>query len=145
MPKGDFMAWFLVKSDPDEYSLDNLEKDGSTTWDGVHSFAAIGHIKAMKPGDLTLIYHSLKEKSIVGLAEVEDHPFLNTNDPRFSWAVNLKFTLRFKHPVTLATMKAIDDLKDFMLIRQSRLSVMPVDPSTLKWLKQHIPEITKID
>lgn len=138
------MAWYLVKSDPEEYSLNNLEKDTTTTWDGVHSFAAIGHIKAMKPGDMVLVYHSLTEKAIVGLAEVEDHPFLNTNDPRFSWAVQLRFVTRFAKPITLAVMKETPELADFMLIRQSRLSVMPVNIETLNWLRKQLPEIADI-
>lgn len=137
------MAWFLVKSDPEEYSFDDMQKDGATIWDGIHSFAAIGHIKAMKPGDMVFVYHSQTDKTIVGLAEVCDHPFLNTKDPRFSWAVELKFITRFKRPVSLAEMKLAPELKDFMLIRQTRLSVMPVDHVSLGWLRAQIPELAQ--
>jgi predicted RNA-binding protein with PUA-like domain len=138
------VAWFLVKSDPDEYSFNDLEKDGTTVWDGVHSFAAIGHIKAMKPGDLVLVYHSQTSKAIVGLAEVVNHPFLNTKDPRFSWAVELKFERSFTTPMPLHVMKAAPELQDFMLVKQSRLSVMPVPLSTIKWIASRTPELTDL-
>ncbi len=79
------MNYWLVKADPDhDYSIDDLSRDGETIWDGVHNNAAILHIQKMKPGDLVYIYHSQKEKSIVGLAEVISEPFENTDDPRRS-------------------------------------------------------------
>ena len=70
------MNYFLVKADPEEdYSIDDLKRDGETDWTGVHSFAAIGHVKAMRPGDKVYFYHSQKEKAIVGLAEVSSEPY----------------------------------------------------------------------
>jgi predicted RNA-binding protein with PUA-like domain len=121
------MAYFLAKADPDtDYGIDDLARDGETLWDGVHNNAAILHIKAMRPGDYVYIYHSQKQKSIVGLAKVVGEPFENTADPRRSWAVKLGFEKMYQKPVTLAELKLQKDLQDFSLIRIGRLSVMPV-------------------
>ena len=122
------MNYFLAKTDPDTYSIDDFEREGTTLWDGVHNNAAILYIQKMKPGDFVYIYESLTTKAIVGLAEVVDEPFLNTADPRRSWACHMKFIKRFTKPLSLADMKANPQLQDFNLIRQSRLSVMSVEP-----------------
>lgn len=130
------MKYYLVKADPEtDYGIDDLERDGSVDWDGVHNFQAINFIKSMKPGDRVLVYHSQKEKAIVGEAEVAGQPFLNTKDPRTSWAVKLKFVRKFDTPVTLAQIKDEPKLKDFLLIRNGRLSVMEVPEAVLAWLK----------
>jgi predicted RNA-binding protein with PUA-like domain len=122
-------SWWLVKADPDtDYSIDDLEKDGSTNWDGVHNFQAINNIKLMKPGDLVYVYHSQKQKSIVGLAKVTGEPYESTEDPRTSWAVELSFVKKFTNPLSLAAIKAEKDLQEFLLVRHTRLSVMPVQP-----------------
>jgi predicted RNA-binding protein with PUA-like domain len=123
------MKYWLVKADPDtDYSIDDLKKDGSTNWDGVHNFQAINNIKLMKPGDFVYIYHSQKQKSIVGLAKVTGEPYENTQDPRKSWAVELSFVKKFTNPLNLAAIKVEKDLQDFLLVRHTRLSVMPVEP-----------------
>jgi predicted RNA-binding protein with PUA-like domain len=123
-----YMNYWLVKADPDtDYSIDDLEKDGSTIWDGVHNFQAINNIKMMKPGDFVYIYHSQKQKSIVGLAKVNDEPFENLKDPRKSWAVELEFVKKFERPLSLGDIKAEKDLQDFLLVRHTRLSVMPAE------------------
>ncbi len=132
------MACFLVKSDPDEYSCDDLERDGETIWDGVHSNPAILQIRAMKPGDQVYVYHSISDKAVVGLAKVIGEPFENKDDPRYSWAVKLVFVKRFKNPVNLAAMKAEPSLQDFALIRQPRLSVMAVPEAVQKWLNTRL-------
>jgi predicted RNA-binding protein with PUA-like domain len=85
----------------------------------------------MQVGDLVYIYESLTTKAIVGLAEVSAEPYLNTADPRFSWAVKLKYVKTYNTPLSLATIKAEPALKDFPLVRIGRLSVMPVEPSFL--------------
>lgn len=121
------MNWFLVKADPDsDYSLEDLQRDGSTIWDGVHNNAAILHIRAMKPGDMVYVYHSQKQKSIVGIAQVTGEPFENTADPRRSWAVELTYKETLTTPVPLSELKKLAALADFALIRIGRLSVMPV-------------------
>lgn len=120
------MKWFLAKTDPDTYSVDDFEKEGTTLWDGVHNNAAILFIQQMRPGDKVYIYESMSTKAIVALAEITDEPFENKADPRRSWAVHMKFLMKYKSPVTLAQIKAEPLFSDFKLVRESRLSVMPV-------------------
>lgn len=123
------MNYWLVKADPDEdYSIDDLARDGSTIWDGVHNNAAILHIQKMKIGDQVYIYHSQKERNIVGLAEVIEAPFENKTDPRRSWAVKLKFVKKYDKPLHLSTIKQIPELQELGLVKIGRLSVMPVTP-----------------
>ncbi len=120
------MNWFLAKTDPDTYSIDNFQKEGQTLWDGVHNNAALLFIRQMHPGDQVYIYESLTTKAIVGLAQVTSEAYENKDDPRRSWVVTMKFIKKYQNPLTLATIKAAPDLQDFALVRQSRLSVMPV-------------------
>ncbi len=132
-------VWWLVKADPDsDYSIDDLAKDGSTIWDGVHNNQAILNIQKMKPEDKVYIYHSQKEKSIVGLAAIIGDPFENKDDPRRSWAVELKFEKKYNTPVTLSAIKSDDNFNDFLLVRNSRLSVMPVEPKHQKIIEAMI-------
>jgi predicted RNA-binding protein with PUA-like domain len=126
------MAYFLAKTDPDTYSLLDFQKEGETLWDGVHNNAAMLFIQQMKPGDFVYIYESLSTKAIVGLATVTGTPFLNTADPRRSWAVTMKFVKSYPKHLTLATMKADDRFTDLQLIRQSRLSILPVSATHQK-------------
>lgn len=126
------MNYFLAKTDPDTYSLADFEKEGETLWDGVHNNAAMLFIQKMVPKDLVYIYESMTSKSIVGLAEVTGQPFLNTADPRRSWAVTMKFVKKYAKPVTLAEIKATPSLANFKLVRESRLSVLPVSPEENK-------------
>ena len=122
------MKYWLVKADPDnDYSIDDLAKDGFTIWDGVHNFQAINNIKLMDIGDFVYIYHSQKEKSIVGLAKVTGKPYENLEDPRKSWAVELSFIKKYEKPLHLSDIKANNDLQEFLLVRHTRLSVMPVE------------------
>jgi predicted RNA-binding protein with PUA-like domain len=130
------MRYWLVKADPDtDYSIDDLMRDGTTYWDGVHNFQAIGFIKQWQVGDKIFIYHSQKEKCIVGLAEVASKPEHNTKDPRTSWAATVRFVEKFNNPISLASIKQHPDNADFLLVRNPRLSVMPIPEKTLQWLK----------
>ena len=128
------MQYFLAKTDPDTYSIDDFIKEGTTLWDGVHNNAAILFIQKMRPKDLVYIYHSMSDKCIVGLAEVVDEPFENKDDPRRSWAVHMKLVKTYKNPLKLSDIKARDSMKDFALVRQSRLSTMLVPDSVAKEL-----------
>lgn len=130
------MNYFLAKTDPDTYSLQDFIKEGETLWDGVHNNAAMLFIQKMKPGDFVYIYESLSTKAIVGLATVTGEPFLNTADPRRSWAVTMKFVSAYKTPVTLTQLKTDPRFNDFALIRQSRLSVMPVQQTYVNLLNE---------
>ena len=127
------MNYFLVKTDPDTYSVDDFEREGVTVWDGVHNNAALLFMQQMKPGDRVYVYESMTTKSIMALAEVLDEPRKNQDDPRRSIIVSLKFIKRLP-PVTLAEMKTDPKLADFALIKQSRLSVMPVPPFAQAWI-----------
>jgi predicted RNA-binding protein with PUA-like domain len=120
------MHYFLAKTDPDTYSIDDFQKEGETLWDGVHNNAALLFIRQMKPGDNVFIYESLTTKAIVGLAQVTSEPYENKDDPRRSWVVTMKFLKTYKKPVTLAMVKNNPAFQDFKLVRESRLSVMPV-------------------
>ncbi len=131
------MAYFLAKTDPGTYSIEDFERDVVTEWDGVHNYEAINYIKTMRPGDVVYIYLSQTAKAILGLAEVVGEPYENKSDPRFSWAVRLKFIKRTK-PVTLSEVKADPSLKKFKLVTHSRLSVMAVDDKVAAWINPRL-------
>ena len=130
------MNYFLAKTDPDTYSIDDFAKEGETLWDGVHNNAALLFIQAMHPGDQVFIYESMTSKAIVGLAEVTTEPELNKIDPRRSWVVKIKFVKKYDKPLTLAAIKATPELANFKLVRESRLSVMPVSQHEKKIIEQ---------
>lgn len=128
------MNYWLLKSDPESYSFDDLERDGRTRWDGATNPQALGFLRQMAAGDLALVYHSGKEKAIVGSATIDSAPY---GDPASKdgklVVVDLRFSQRAAQPVTLARIKADPAFAEFHLVRQSRLSVIPV-PQTL-WTK----------
>lgn len=122
--------YWLVKSEPETYSWDDLVRDGRTDWTGVRNYAARLHLKAMQKGDEVFFYHSGDAKSIVGIARVTQAAFPDTTDDEPGWvAVGLAPVAPLKQPVTLAQIKAIAALKDIALIRQGRLSVQPLKPA----------------
>lgn len=120
-------AHWLVKSEPNSYSFDDLVRDGRTVWDGVRNHAAALHLKAMKEGEEVLFYHSQEGKEIVGIARVIRTAFPDSSDPsgRFV-AVELAPVRPLKRSVTLGDMKANTALANMAMLRQSRLSVSPV-------------------
>ena len=128
------MAYFLAKTDPDHYSLKDLERDHVTVWDGVRSPQAIRVIKDMRPGDDVLIYHSQGEAAIVGLARVVSEPRPDPSDDK-SWVVDVEFARRFAEPVTLKEIKESHKFDDWSLVRQGRLSTMVVPESFVAWLE----------
>ena len=121
------MAYWLMKSEPGAYSWDDLVRDGKTYWNGVRNYQASNNMKAMKRGDRAFFYHSVNEKQIVGIAEVvkEYYPDHTDKTGRFGM-VDVKPVTPMTQPVTLAQIKAEPKLADLALIRQSRLSVMPI-------------------
>ena len=124
------MQYWLMKSEPDVWSIDqqkNVGKKGAT-WDGVRNYQAANNLKKMKKGDLCFFYHSNIGKEIVGIVKVikEAYPDPTDKTKRFV-AVQVRFEKKLIHPVSLETIKNTKDLKDLALIRQSRLSVMPID------------------
>jgi len=129
------MAYFLAKTDPATYSIDDLERDRTTTWDGVRNAAALQAIRAMRPGDEVLIYHSQGEAAIVGLARVNSEPRPDPKDSK-SWVVDVTFVRRLEQPVTLREIKETHLFDDWSLVRQGRLSTMSVPDNVITWLKE---------
>lgn len=124
--------FFVVKSEPDVYSFDQLLADARTVWDGVRSYEARNTIRSMKKGDILLYYHSNIGKQIVGIARVVKGPYQDpTTDGDWS-AVDVVPVKRLKTPVTLATLKAHPTLSNMALVRRGRLSVTPVTDEELR-------------
>jgi predicted RNA-binding protein with PUA-like domain len=124
------MNHWLVKSEPETYSWDDLVRDQRTDWTGVRNYAARLHLKAMAVGDEVCFYHSGESKSVVGLAKVTRTAFPDTTADEEGWvAVELAPVRPLAKPVTLAQIKAEPALKDMKLVRESRLSVSPVRPA----------------
>ena len=122
--------YWLVKSEPETYSWDDLLRDRRTDWTGVRNYAARLHLKAMRPGDEVLYYHSGDDKAVVGVAKVTKAAFPDTTADEEGWvAVELAPVVSLKNPVTLAQVKAEPALKDIGLVRQGRLSVQPLKPA----------------
>jgi len=121
------MNYFLVKSEPFKYSWEQFNKDGQTFWDGVRNYQARNNLKAMKEGDLVLFYHSNEGKEVVGIAKVVKVYYQDptTEDPKWV-VVDLAPVETFKKSVTLEQIKADEFLQDVALVRQGRLSVMPL-------------------
>ena len=131
------MKYWLLKSEPDVWSIEQQKKAGSkgATWDGVRNYQAAKNLKSMKKGDLCFFYHSNIGKEIVGIVEVIKEYYLDKTDGsgRFV-AVTVKFLKRFKKPITLEEIKKNKVLSHLSLIKQSRLSVMPIDSKSWKIL-----------
>src|SRR5437868_15437043 len=111
------MAYFLAKTDPESYSIDDLERDKKTTWDGVRNAAALLAIRAMRPGDEVLIYHSGGESAIVGLGRVVSEPRQDPNDSK-SWVVDMEFVRRLPQAITLREIRDSHLFDDWSLVRQ---------------------------
>ena len=121
------MNYWLVKSEPGTYSWQQFEKDGRTYWDGVRNYQARNNLKKMKEGDRVLFYHSVTEKLVMGIARVvkEFYQDPTTDDDRWV-VVDLVPEHPFKKPVTLKEVKADERLENIALVKQARLSVMPL-------------------
>ena len=121
------MKYWLLKSEPDAWSWDNQVKEGASMWDGVRNYQARNNLKEMKKNDLCFFYHSVTERSIVGIVKVvkEYYPDPTDKTGRFV-VVDVKATKKLKNPVSLDQIKENSKLKDIALVKQSRLSVMPL-------------------
>ena len=129
------MQYWLLKSEPNVWSIDQQIKAGSkgADWDGVRNYQAANNLKRMKKGDLCFFYHSNIGKEIVGIVEVIKTAFIDITDKEKRFvAVKVKFKNKLKTPVSLENIKKNKDLKDLALIKQSRLSVMPIDTKSWK-------------
>jgi predicted RNA-binding protein with PUA-like domain len=137
------MATFLLKTEPTTWSYDDLVREKGTVWDGVTNNAALIHIRAARKGDEAFIYHTGDEKQIVGLARIASNPYEDPanpgrnarGEPKLA-VFDLKPLRKARTPVTLARLRADNRFADFALIRQSRLSVMPVPEKLDRILRQ---------
>ena len=121
------MKYWLLKSEPDAWSWDNQVKEGASMWDGVRNYQARNNLKEMKKNDLCFFYHSVSERSIVGIVKVvkEYYPDPTDKTDRFV-VVDVKATKKLENPVSLDQIKDNSKLQDIALVKQSRLSVMPL-------------------
>jgi predicted RNA-binding protein with PUA-like domain len=120
--------YWLVKSEPESYSWTMLVKDGRTAWTGVRNFAARLNLRAMRKGDLVAFYHSVTDKQVVGLAKVEKEAYPDPTAKEGDWScVDLAPLRPLKKPVSLDTIKADNILAELPLVKQSRLSVSPIN------------------
>jgi len=119
------MNHWLLKSEPGAYAWADLQRDGRTVWDGVRNFQARNNLRATRPGDLALFYHSVDERRVLGVARIASQPY---DDPRApAWTVvDVEAVYALRDPVTLDQIKRAPALADMVLLRQSRLSVQPV-------------------
>ena len=131
------MATWLFKTEPGDYSYADLERDGKTVWDGVGNNWALKNLREVRKGDRALIYHTGKDKAVMGEAKVTSDPYPDPelDDPKMA-VVDVEPMRAWESPVKLAEIKADPAFADFMLVKFSRLSVMPVETKVLKRLKE---------
>ena len=134
MPK-----YFLAKTEPTVYSIDDLRKDLRTIWDGVRNPQAVAAIRQMQPGDRVFLYHSGGASAVVGLAQVASESRPDPKDPK-SAVVELEYLMHLDPPTTLAEIKTSGEFADWALVRQSRLSTMTAPDNFVEWIRQKHPE-----
>ena len=121
------MKYWLLKSEPDAWSWDNQIKEGASMWDGVRNYQARNNLKEMKKNDLCFFYHSVTERSIIGIVKVVKEYYSDPTDKTGRFVVvDVKATKKLQNPVSLDQIKKNNKLKDIALVKQSRLSVMPL-------------------
>ena len=127
------MKYWLLKSEPNEWSWENQVKESSSMWDGVRNYQARNNLKNMKKGDLSFFYHSVSEKSIVGIVKIVKESYPDPTDKTGKFVVvDVKAIKKLNNPVTLDKIKKNKNLNNIPLIKQSRLSVMPIKKSEWK-------------
>ena len=133
------MQYWLMKSEPDVWSINQQKKAGTkgVSWDGVRNFQAANNLKKMKKGDLCFFYHSNIGKEIVGIVEIIKTAFIDPTDTQKKFvAVQVKYKKTLKKPVSLENIKKNKALKHLSIVKQSRLSVMPIDSKSWKILNK---------
>lgn len=133
------MQYFLAKTDPTTYSIDDLERDGETIWDGVRNFQAVMVIKTWKVGDVVYVYHSQSDKKIMGVMKVVGEPYKDPRDERgIAWAARVQFVKKFapEKQISLQTVKESGLFTFFPLVTQGRLSTMQCPESFVKWVEE---------
>jgi predicted RNA-binding protein with PUA-like domain len=132
--------YFLAKTDPETYSIADLERDGQTVWDGVRNAQAMRAIREMRAGDRVFLYHSMGDAAIVGVADITSDGRDDPAEPRLAVA-DFRFRSRIEPPVTLRQIKDSQLFSDWALIRQSRLSTMKAPPEFVRWIRSLRPEM----
>ena len=132
------MAYFLAKTDPETYSIDDLEREERTAWDGVTNAQAVRAIRAMRPGDRVFIYHSGGVSGVVGMATVRAEPRDDPKNPK-SAVVELEFSGRLEPATSLAEIKQSGEFADWALVRQGRLSTMAAPEKFVQWMRKRYP------
>ena len=132
------MSYFLAKTDPETYSIDQLEKDKRTAWDGVANPQAVRAIREMKPGDKVFIYHSGGLSAVVGLAKVVSESRPDPKNPK-SAVADFEYLGRIDPPVTLGEIKQSKLFDDWALVRQGRLSTMIAPEKFVEWMRKKYP------
>jgi len=135
------MKYFLAKTEPGTYSIDDLERDQHTSWDGVKNPQAVRAIREMRPGDRVFIYHSGGASEVVGIAQVGSQPHDDPKNPK-SAVVDLQFAGRLSPPVKLAEIKQSKLFDDWALVRQGRLSTMAAPEKFVEWMRKRFPGST---
>ena len=128
----DMVSYWLAKQEPDGprgYPITQLQRDGSTVWDGVHNNLALKHMRMMEPNDLIMYYHTGKERQAVGVMRVTSKPYANPEESNLRFiVVDVEFDHIFKKPVTLEQMRQRPEFAGWQMLRIGRLSVVPVPP-----------------
>jgi len=133
------MNYFLAKTDPETYSIDDLERDHRTVWDGVTNPQAVRAIREMRPGDRVFVYHSGGVSGVVGMANIRSEPRDDPKNPK-SAVVDLEYSGRLDPPTTLAEIKQSGKFNDWALVRQGRLSTMSAPQAFVEWMRSRYPK-----
>lgn len=133
------MKYFLAKTDPETYSIDQLEKEKKTVWDGVNNPQAVRAIREMRPGDKVFIYHSGGQAGVVGMAQIASEGRDDPKNPK-SAVADFQFLARLDPPVTLAEIKQSKLFEDWALVRQGRLSTMAAPEKFVAWMRKKFPK-----
>ena len=132
------MRYFLAKTDPETYSIDQLEREKKTVWDGVTNPQAVRAIRSMKAGDRVFVYHSGGESGVVGLAAIRSDGRDDPKNPK-SAVADFEYMGRLDPPTTLAEIKQSGKFEDWALVRQSRLSTMEAPEKFVEWMRAKYP------
>ncbi len=133
------MKYFLAKTDPETYSIEDFQRERRTAWDGVTNAQAVRAIREMRPGDRVFIYHSGGASSVVGITTVTSEPRDDPRNPK-SAVVDLEFDGRLEPPATLAEIKQSHKFDDWSLVRQGRLSTMAAPQKFVTWMRERYPK-----
>ena len=133
------MSYFLAKTDPQTYSIDDLAREGHTVWDGVRNPQALRAIREMRPSDRVFIYHSQGDAAVVGLAVVASDPRADPRDAKLA-VVDFEYLTKLEPPTTLREIKDSGLFADWALVRQGRLSTMSAPSAFMEWMRKRYPK-----